>query len=139
LKPLAELLAVGTGEETKLLGTKTVCIGEGLTAAFRGALRPEHRVAHSYCDFNGETYRADEYGFAVCRTRECFDDAGSFTAAADCWGDVGAASAPLSMTLPIVAWSRKYAKGLVNLAWSSSAHTPLRGAALLRRTQIELN
>jgi 3-oxoacyl-[acyl-carrier-protein] synthase-1 len=132
LDPLAELLGVATAEESKLLGTPTICVGEGLTAAFRGVLDPRRRVSHSYCDFNGETYRADEYGFAVCRTSECFEDAGSFTAAAECWGDVGAASGPLSLALPLAAWARGYARGPVNLVWSSGAHAPLRAAALLR-------
>lgn len=137
LSPLAELLAVATAQETKLMGTKTVCLGEGLTAAFRGVLKagqaPAQRVAHCYCDFNGETYRAEEYGFTICRTREGFEDPGSFTAAAECWGDVGAASGPLAVALPLAAWSRGYAKGPVTLAWSSSARAPLRAAALLKQ------
>ncbi len=137
--PLAELLNVATAQEAKLMGTQTVCIGEGLTAAFRGVLDPSHRVAHSYCDFNGETYRADEYGFAICRTSKCFEDAGSFTAAAECWGDVGAASGSLALTLPLAAWSRGYAMGPVTLAWSSSARAPLRAAALLRQCAISTN
>ena len=133
LAPLAEVLGVATAEETKLMGTETVCIGEGLTAAFRGVLNPRHRVAHCYCDFNGETYRADEYGFTICRTREYFEDPGSFTAAAECWGDVGAASGPLALTLPLAAWSCGYARGSVTVAWSSSTTAPLRGAALLKQ------
>ena len=136
LPQLAEVLAVGTAQETKLMGTDTVCIGEGLTAAFRAVLDPQHRVSHSYCDFNGETYRANEYGFSVCRTRDGFADAGSFTAAAECWGDVGAASGPLAITLSIAAWSRGYAKGPVTLAWSSSARSPLRAATLLQQPAI---
>ena len=139
MKPYAELLAVATGEEPKLLGTETVCIGEGLTQAFRKALHPDHPVSHSYCDFNGETYRADEFGFTICRVRECFEDAGSFTTAAECWGDVGAASGLLSLTLPLAAWERRYAKGTVNLAWGSSATKSLRGAALLRQVETAKN
>jgi 3-oxoacyl-[acyl-carrier-protein] synthase-1 len=143
LVPLAELMAVATAEETKLMGTKTVCLGEGLTAAFQGVL-PASRdlgrtVDHCYCDFNGETYRAEEYGFAICRTRDGFDDPGSFTAAAECWGDVGAASGPLALALPLAAWARDYAKGAVNLAWSSSATGPLRGAALLKQVTAQAN
>lgn len=140
LNPLAELLAVATAQETKLMGTKTVCIGEGLTAAFRDVLKAgqasAQRVAHCYCDFNGETYRADEYGFTICRTRDGFEDPGSFTAAAECWGDVGAASGPLALTLPIAAWSRGFAKGPVTLAWNSSAYAPLRAAALLKKPTL---
>jgi len=133
LTPLAELLGVATAREAKLMRTQTVCIGEGLTAAFRGVLDPRHRVAHSYCDLNGETYRADEFGFAICRTREAFEDAGGFTAPAECWGDVGAASGLLSLMLPLTAWSRGYSKGAVKLVWSSSASMPLRAAALLKQ------
>lgn len=139
LNPLAELLAVATAQETKLMGTRTVCLGEGLTAAFRGVLTPRDRVAHSYCDFNGETYRAEEYGFTICRTSDCFEDAGSFTASAECWGDVGAASGSLALTLPLAAWTRGYAKGSVNLAWSSSASAPLRAAALLKQSLFSDN
>ncbi|MEP7123521.1 MAG: beta-ketoacyl synthase N-terminal-like domain-containing protein [Byssovorax sp.] len=131
LIPLAELLAVATARETKLMGTKTVCTGEGLTTAFQAVLDPTHLVSHSYCDFNGETYRADEYGFTVCRTSECFEEAGSFTAAAESWGDMGAASASLALTLPVAAGTRGYARGAMNLVWSSSARGPLRGAALV--------
>jgi 3-oxoacyl-[acyl-carrier-protein] synthase-1 len=132
LAPLAELLTVATAEEPKPMGTRTVCTGEGLTAAFLAALDPRRPVAHAYCDFNGETYRADEYGFTVCRTADRFVDAGSFTAGAACWGDVGAASAPLGIGLAAAAWARGYAPGAVQLVWGSSAAGPLRGAALLR-------
>jgi 3-oxoacyl-[acyl-carrier-protein] synthase-1 len=136
LEPLAQILAVATAEETKLMGTKTVCIGEGLTAAFRDVLNREHLVSHCFCDFNGETYRAEEYGFAICRTRGYFVDPGRFTAAAECWGDVGAASGSLALTLPLAAWSRGYANGPVSLAWSSSASAPLRGAAVVQHTSV---
>ena len=133
LSPLAEVLAVATAREAKPMGTDTVCIGDGLTAAFRGVLDPKNRVSHSYCDLNGETYRANEFGFTTCRTSDCFDDASNFTAAAECWGDLGAASGSLSLTLALAAWARGYAKGPVTLVWASSAQAPLRGAALLRQ------
>ena len=133
LKPLAEVQAISMASENKLLGTKTVCIGEGLSSAFRGVLNTDELISHSYCDLNGETYRADEFGFAVCRTSKYFQDASSFTAAAECWGDVGTASAPLQVALATSAWARGYAKGPVALAWSSSANLPLRGAMRLRQ------
>jgi 3-oxoacyl-[acyl-carrier-protein] synthase-1 len=133
LIPLAELVAVAAAEEARPMGSQTVCLGEGLTAAFRGVLNSCDRVAHCYCDLNGETYRADEYGFAICRTSEYFENAGSFTAAAECWGDVGVASGPLALALPVAAWLRGCGKGRVALVWSSSAETPLRAAALLKQ------
>lgn len=137
---LAELLVVATAQAIKLMGTKTVCLGEGLTATFRAVLKAGHAVARvAHCDFNGETYRVDEYGFTICRTREGFEDPGSFTAAAECWGDVGAASGPFAVALPLAAWSRGYAKGPQTMAWSSSTRAPLRGAALLKQPAASAN
>lgn len=129
--PLATLAGLGIASESKLLGSQDVCIGEGLSAAFRATLDAAAPVAHTYCDFNGEPYRADEYGFAVGRTRSGFLDPGRFTAPARCWGDVGAASAPLLMTLPLAAWTRGYGQGAANLVWCSSATLPHRGAVVL--------
>jgi 3-oxoacyl-[acyl-carrier-protein] synthase-1 len=136
LPGLAEIVAVANAQESKLLGTQTVCIGEGLTAAFRGVLSPALPVTHCYCDFNGETYRAEEYGFSVCRTGECFQDAGRFTAGAECWGDVGSASAPLGMVLATASF-KNLSRGPVALVWGSGASHPGRGAALLRALRLE--
>jgi 3-oxoacyl-[acyl-carrier-protein] synthase-1 len=133
LTPLAELLSVASGHETNVLGTETVCTGDGLTAAFRRVLDRQPRVGHSYNDLNGETYRAEEYGFTICRTAEAFENADRFTAPAECWGDAGAASGLLAVTMPIASWARGYDEGAVQLAWSSSATSPLRAAALLRQ------
>ena len=67
LEPLGQVLSVGPGVEPNRIKTETVCIGEGLTAAFREALSPASpgaKVTDVYCDMNGEPYRADEFGFA---------------------------------------------------------------------------
>src|SRR5206468_2281355 len=56
LEPLAHLLSVGTGFEQKRIKTQTVCIGEGLTAAFRtglSGLPAGTKVTDIYCDLNG--------------------------------------------------------------------------------------
>lgn len=133
LYPYCEVQGVATAQEIAPMSGEAVCTGQGLTAAFRGVLGLPARVAHSYCDFNGETYRADEYGFTMSRTSERFEHPARVTAAAASWGDVGAASGLLSLVLPIAAWSGGYAAGDLILVWGSSAHTALRAAALLRR------
>ena len=130
---LPRLLSTGVGQETRLIRTGTVCIGEGLTAAFRGALvglAAGQCVTDVYCDLNGDTYRADEFAFAVTRTRERFVSASDFVAPADCWGDVGAASVPLGVILACAAGARGYARGTHALVWASSDGGQ-RGAALL--------
>ena len=130
---LAELVSVETTEEEVLLGSESVCIGQGLSNAFFGALNTSAPISDIYCDLNGETYRAEEYGFSICRTDQFFDDASRFTAPAEYWGDVGAASPVLGIALAIAAWKGEYADGDNALVWSSSADRPLRGATVIRR------
>jgi len=123
----------GRGFEENRIKTETVCIGEGLTAAFREALAElprDARVTDLYCDMNGEPYRADEFGFAALRNRESFVSASDFIAPADCWGDVSAASGPLGLLLSTMASQKAYAAGPLTLVWASS-ETGERGAALL--------
>jgi 3-oxoacyl-[acyl-carrier-protein] synthase-1 len=131
---LAQVLGVGAAAEHKRIKTPTVCIGEGLTAAFRAALQslPEGEVVSDiYCDLNGEPYRADEYGFTCLRMKEYFESTSDFVAPADCWGDVCAASAPLHIILAAVAGTKGYARGSMSFVWASSEGGE-RGAALLR-------
>jgi 3-oxoacyl-[acyl-carrier-protein] synthase-1 len=129
----AEVLSVGLGFEENRIRTPTVCVGDGLTAAFRealGGLPAGAKITDVYCDMNGEPYRADEYGFACLRTKDRFVSASDFVAPADCWGDVSAASAPLGLVLSAVASAKKYAGGPYAFLWASS-ESGERGAALL--------
>jgi 3-oxoacyl-[acyl-carrier-protein] synthase-1 len=138
LEALALVRRVGTSIERNRIKTDTVCIGEGLTAAFRGGLSglPEGAlVTDVFCDMNGEPYRADEFGFAALRTKESFVSASDFVAPADCWGDVSAATGPLLVALAAVAGAKAYSNGSQSFIWASS-ESGERGAALLdvRRT-----
>ena len=123
LEALAVVLGTGTSMEPKRIKTETVCIGEGLTQAFRSALASlpaGAKVSDIYCDMNGEPYRADEFGFTALRTKESFESASDFTAPADCWGDVAAAGGPLHLALATVAGSKGYGKGPFAFAWGSA-------------------
>ncbi|MGE5152640.1 MAG: hypothetical protein ACM3ST_01375 [Bdellovibrio bacteriovorus] len=134
LDVLGEVAGLGIAQETKLIKTDAVCIGEGLTAALRaalGGLAPGELVHNCFCDMNGETYRADEFGFASLRTRERFRSATDFVAPADCWGDIGAAGMPLHSALALIAHRKRYGKGPISLVWASS-ESGERGAVLLR-------
>jgi len=131
--PLAQVLSIGRSIEEKRIKTDSVCIGEGLTTAFReglAGLPAGARVTDVFCDMNGEPYRADEFGFATLRTSESFVSASDFVAPADCWGDVSAASAPLGLMLATIAGRKAYAKGPYSLLWASS-ESGERAAALL--------
>jgi len=133
VQPMARLVSIGRGTETNRIKTKTVCIGDGLTQAFRECLEGlprDAKVTDVYCDMNGEPYRADEFGFAALRTKESFVSASDFIGPADCWGDVSAASFPLHVMLSSLAGRKGYANGSYAFAWASS-ESGERGAALL--------
>ena len=134
LEPLARVLSVGTGFEANRIGTEAVCIGEGLTAAFReglAGLPGDAKVTDVFCDMNGEPYRADEFAFASLRTRQLFVSPSDFVSPADCCGDVSAASVPLGVVLSTIASLKAYAKGPFAFLWASS-DSGERGGALLR-------
>lgn len=133
LAPLARVLGTGLAHEPKRIKTETVCVGEGLTAAFRealAALPSGALISDVYCDMNGEPYRADEYGFTALRTKEAFASPSDFVAPADCWGDVAAAGSLLHLVLACAAAGKAYALGRYAFAWSS-AEMGERAAALL--------
>jgi 3-oxoacyl-[acyl-carrier-protein] synthase-1 len=133
LRSLATVAAVGLAYEPNRIKTETVCVGQGLTQAFHGALAAlpsGESVTDVYCDMNGEPYRADEYGFACLRTKEWFTAASDFVSPADCWGDVAAATGPLCVLLAAVSNAKAYAKGSRFLLWASSEGGE-RAAALL--------
>jgi 3-oxoacyl-[acyl-carrier-protein] synthase I len=121
---LGRVMAVATSQEENRIKTKTVCLGNGLTEVVRKVL-PAAAAAGPIidwiiCDQNGEAYRADEFGFLMARTGEWFRNGSDFLAPADCWGDVGAASGPLFVTLATFAASKGYAPGPHTLIWTSS-------------------
>jgi 3-oxoacyl-[acyl-carrier-protein] synthase-1 len=134
LHPSIELLSASRAIEPNLIKTETVCIGEGLSEAFRKVLSflPQGcRVSQAICDMNGEPYRANEYGFAMLRTATRFEEGAGFETPADCWGDVGAASGPLFAVLASFSATKGYSAGPFTFLWASS-EGGIRASALLR-------
>ena len=134
LTALGEVVSVGLGYETKLIKTDAVCIGEGLTQAFRnalGAVTSNEQIHNIFCDLNGEKYRADEYGFAALRTKDRFRSVSDFIAPADCWGDVSAAGVFLHVALAVICHRKRYSKGPLSVVWASS-EAGERGATIIR-------
>ena len=134
LPVLARLVAVATALEPNRMKTETVCIGEGLTQAFRAVIEhldlPDERIDAMVCDLNGERYRNEEFVFTLLRTQRAFVDTGNFSHPADGWGDVAAASGPLFAVLAVTAGIKGYAAGPRHLLWASS-EGGARSAALL--------
>ena len=131
---LATITEPALGRETKLIKTAEVCVGAGLTSVILEALQslgPQaDAIGNVICDINGERYRSEEWGFVTLRVSRYFKDATSYWAPADCWGDMGAASAPLFAMLACQSARRGYAEGPLCMIWMSSESGP-RAAAIL--------
>lgn len=134
---LATIAGVAVVDESNVMDADGVCIGEGLTAAFRGALTGAARVDQTWCDLNGEPYRADEFGFTMTRTNDRFVDGANFHAPSECWGDIGCATAPALVGLATAASEGRYLAGKNHFVWCSSGRSPLRGAVLLEMASSE--
>jgi 3-oxoacyl-[acyl-carrier-protein] synthase-1 len=130
---LGRVRAVANAMESCRIKTPTVCLGQGLSEALRRSLEtlPQgRRVSDIYNDLNGEPYRADEYGFAIARHSELFDDPSAMVTASDCTGDIGAASGALHIALACMAAAKGYAAGDLAMVHGSSEGGE-RGAALI--------
>lgn len=131
---LPRVVACGSAREANRIKTDTVCTGEALTQAIRAALQPlverQERVAHSFCDLNGERYRNEELMYAIARVTRSFTNAMGYATPADCLGDVGAASGLLYLAMAAVAGARGFASGPMTLAWAGS-EGGLRAAVLI--------
>lgn len=111
-----------------------VSLGWGLTEAMRSVLDklPKNTLIDcSLCDLNGEPHRSDEFGFSLTRLRKYFSSPDRFITPADGWGDVGAASGILNLSLAnwFVADNKSSASSM--LLWGSSMG-PERGAAMFQ-------
>jgi 3-oxoacyl-[acyl-carrier-protein] synthase-1 len=135
-KPAAAVITEpALGCEANLIKTSKVCVGSGLSDVISNALlvlSPQaDKVQNIICDINGERYRAEEWGFASLRLSRHFRDPTAYWAPADCWGDMGAASAPLFAMLACQAAQRGYAEGGFSLIWVSS-ECGVRAAAIVK-------
>lgn len=131
---LAAIDGAAVAQESRLIKSDEDCFGEGLTAAVTGATatrRANGPIAEVYCDVNGERYRGEEWGFVLLRRGQLFRDGTDYRCPPMVWGDLGAASGALNVTLTAASWQRGWAKGDSALIWGSSEHG-LRAAAVFR-------
>nr|WP_255216145.1 beta-ketoacyl synthase N-terminal-like domain-containing protein [Pseudenhygromyxa sp. WMMC2535] len=140
LSSRAHIVGVGTAQESALIKTEDICLGQGLQAAIAHACAdPRYRgvpIDDVYCDINGERYRSEEWGFVALANAQPFVDPTAFHAPASSWGDVGAASGPLFAILAAHTWIPGHIisapRGPSALIWASS-EGGLRGAARLHK------
>ena len=77
-----------------------------------------------------------EWGMALLQMKQDLFDGSAYHLPVSSWGDIGAASGALFVTLAARAWARGYARGPLALAWAGS-ESGLRTAVVLRQPRSE--
>lgn len=129
LPVLAQVTGVGVAHESRLRDSETGSLGVGMTLAIAAALGGTTMVDAVYNDINGERYRSEEWGFVAMRLGAALG-VGDYTAPADRWGDVGAATGALAAVLAVQSWARGYSRGTRSLV-ATGSFDGQRGALLL--------
>ena len=123
----------GLAEEPGHLYSEEPYRGEGLDAAFKKALinQPPASIHSIYSSMNGENHWAKEYGVAYIRNKEFFHDPVRIEHPADCYGDLGAATAPVLIALA-AEHLFSHATAKAHLVYSSSDRSQ-RGAVIVEK------
>jgi len=91
---LPSLYEPGGGSEKGHMYSNATYTGDGLSTAVTAAIQNARasNIGTIYSSMNGESFFAKEYGIAVLRNNEAFDEKMKVEHPADCYGDLGAAS-----------------------------------------------
>ncbi len=123
----------GVAEEKGHLSSEDVYRGDGLDQAFKSALINHHeqKIQTIYSSMNGENFWAKEMGVAQVRNRKSFKENVTIRHPADCYGDLGAATAT---TLISLAAENLFKNKKINshLVYASS-DTSKRGAIVVEK------
>jgi 3-oxoacyl-[acyl-carrier-protein] synthase-1 len=110
------------------------CLGEGLTQAIREAFASESlRAGVTWCDLNGEHWRADEWSFAYLRTVERHGEPLRIRHPADALGELGAAAGPMLVLLAALDLTHPRSALESALVFAASDTRPHRAACLVHR------
>ena len=139
LPSLAIILGSGVGHERVLIkDEEEESFGLGMNEAVSQAAAtlnlPAEAVTDIYLDINGERYRSQEWAFVALRAWHVFRDPAAYIAPADLYGDVGAASGALFVTLAGQAWAQGGALGPHAMLCAGS-EAGLRGVVILAQGQ----
>lgn len=127
------IYAPGIADETGHLFSETPYLGDGLDQAFKKALvnQPEQNINSIYSSMNGENHWAKEYGVAFLRNRKKFKNPVNTEHPADCYGDLGSATATTLIALAAEDLF-KSTNAQAHLVYSSS-DTAKRGAVVVEK------
>ncbi len=123
----------GIANEQGHLFSKEAYRGDALDQAFKKALihQPEKSVHSIYSSMNGENHWAKEYGVAYLRNKKAFADPVRVEHPADCYGDLGAATATTLIALA-AEHLHKNKNAHKHIVYSSS-DTAMRGAIVVEK------
>lgn len=126
----------GIAEETGHMYSQETYRGEGLDQAFKKALahQPDESIDRIFSSMNGENFWAKEYGVAYLRSKIKFTEAAKIEHPADCYGDLGCATATalIAMAAEDLWKNKRHHKHLVY----SSSDTALRGALVIEKLAV---
>jgi 3-oxoacyl-[acyl-carrier-protein] synthase-1 len=136
----AYITGLAIGEEPRTVDQPQPCVGQGLSAVAQQAIATaaelQPRLIHQlYHDYNGEPYRADEYGFTALRLADQLDPDLTRHTPALVSGDLGAASAITHTAL--AAWAAQKSTAPAAHLILASNDDPLRSALVLYGNEKE--
>lgn len=97
----ARLFRPGLGVEKGYIYSDEPYVGQGLTDAFTRAIANGcgEKIATVFSSMNGENYFVKEFGVAAMRNSQAFEQDYAHEHPADCYGDLGAASAVMLIAM----------------------------------------
>ena len=120
----------GTADEPGHMYSEETCLGDGLSMAvsiaLEGLAQPVQTVM---CSMNGEPAHVKEWGIAQLRNNHAFDEGVQLHHPAECYGDLGAATAPTLLALTVLGLEKGYYSGPA-LVWCASDDQQ-RGAVVI--------
>ena len=125
----------GVTEESGHLYSEEVCLGNGLSGAVENAVtNAKERIANTpiqtvLCSMNGEAHNGKEWGTSMVRNSEALSDDLMIEHPAECYGDLGAATASTLMGLAALGLEKRCYQGPL-IVWSASDREQ-RGAVVI--------
>ena len=129
----------GLGQEPGHIYSEETCLGDGLSTSVASAItNAKNRLANLpvqtvFCSMNGEPHYGKEWGTSLIRNRDALSHSLSFEHPAECYGDLGAATAITLIALAFQGIQKGYYTSPV-LAWCASDREQ-RGAVVISQNK----
>ena len=128
----------GLAEEIGHLYSQETCLGDGLSNAVNDAVKGLDRPLKTVlCSMNGEPGHVKEWGVSQLRNSASFEDDLDLYHPAECYGDIGAATAVTLLSLSVIGITKGYYLGPL-LLWCASDYEQ-RGAVVISKTKESRN